>query len=108
MIPFIFIGSLMLVFTVIPAIVIACGVNKEYEHFDKNGLLTNAVVTENTRRRRKNAIHYTTKVKYIGSDGVEHESELWHSDGIAVGTYVNIRYVPGEYDTVLLVEQGGS
>lgn len=107
MIPFIFIGSLMLVFTVIPAIVIACGVNKEYAHFDKDGVLTYAIVTENTRHRRKNAIHYETKVKYTGSDGVEHESELWHSDGIDVGTYVNIRYVPGEYDTVLLVEQGG-
>ncbi len=104
MIPLLFIGGFVLIFTVIPAIVIACGVNKEYDHLDRNGLMTNAIVTENTRRRRKNAIHYTTKVKYTGSDGMEHESVLWHSDGIDVGTYVNIRYVPGEYKTVLLVE----
>ena len=106
MIPFIFIGSLMLVFMIIPAIVIACGVNREYDHLDKNGITTDAVVIENTRHRRikSNAIHYTTKVKYFGSDGEEHESMLWHSDGINVGTPVKIRYVPGEYKTVLLVQ----
>lgn len=106
MIPFIFVGSLLLIFMVIPAIIIACGVNKEYDHLDKNGLTTDAVVIENIRHRRikSNAIHYTTKVKYFGSDGAEHESMLWHSDGLEVGTPVKIRYVPGEYETVLLVE----
>ena len=105
MIPFIFIGGLILIFTVIPAIIIAASVNKEYNHIDKNGISVNAVVTENRCSRRKNGpVHYTTKVRYFGSDGVEHESELFHSDGIDVGTYVNVRYVPGEYKTVLLVD----
>lgn len=105
MIPLIFMGSFFLVFGVVPAIIIAVRTNKEYEHIDKNGILVSAIVTKNIRRRRKKyQIYYTTKVRYIGIDGEEHESELFHSDGIAVGTYVNIRYVPGEYKTVLLVE----
>lgn len=104
MIPLIF-SSFFLVFGVVPAIIIVVSTNKEYEHIDKNGILVNAIVTKNIRRRRKKyRIYYTTKVRYTGIDGEEHESELFHSDGIAVGTYVNIRYVPGEYKTVLLVE----
>lgn len=105
MIPLIFFGSMILIFVVIPVFFIARSVNKTHDHFDKNGITTDAIVIDNVGRRKRHSCstHYTTRVVYLGSDGQEHKSELFHSDGIDVGTRIKIRYVPGEYKTVLHV-----
>ena len=99
----IFVGLFILPM-VIMAIAAFIAVNREEKRFD-NGITVSAVVTENTEYHsmKRNTITTITTVQYFGSDGLEHESKLWHSPGIAVGTEVKIRYIPGEYDEVLLV-----
>ena len=97
----------VIIMAIFSLIMIIFGIRREIK-IRKHGIEVEAVATKVVSDRitdgpRRGRFDYTPYVKYIGDDNQEHEAWLNCNVSFSVGEKLDVKYLPGKYDYVVLI-----